>query len=148
MDGRKIIFGLMVIVFLLVVFFPVSGNYVSKKCEYDSDCAFVRTKCCPGCEGGFAAVNKNSADKLNPEMDVKCNSTECQPLFCENSFGAGYMAKPRCYNSQCKVNYELQCTAVCSYYTQNLKAPYKLYLISIAELENTTILKLVDKCGC
>jgi hypothetical protein len=108
----------------------------------------VRTQCCPGCEGGFAAVNNNFADKLNPEMDARCNSTACPPLFCENAFGEGYQANPTCYKGQCAVNYELQCTAVCAYYAKNLKAPYKLYLISIAEEENLTISDLAKKCSC
>ncbi|MDD5182102.1 MAG: hypothetical protein PHC66_02950 [Candidatus Nanoarchaeia archaeon] len=148
MDIRKIIFGVMVLLFLVTLFVPVKGVPEEKRCSGDSECEFVRTVCCQGCSGGFDSVNVEFSTKMNNDMLLKCNDTDCPPNYCEGPYGEAYKAVPKCINGECSVGDSLKCTAVCSYYAKNNTAPYKVYFSNIAIAEGLSQEALIDKCEC
>jgi len=150
MDIRKIILGVMVIVFIVIIFVPIKITPDEKRCSADSDCAFVKTLCCPNCEGGLGSVNTKYSDKMNLDINTRCNNLTCPPLYCENPYGESYTAKPACVNNVCSSKSELNCNAICSYLEPDRKdrAPYKVYLSNDAIAEGLSQTALADKCEC
>jgi len=148
MDIRKIIVGLMILVFVIVLFVPVKATPEEKRCIADEDCAFVSTVCCPSCEGGFDSVNVQYADKMNLESYAKCTETQCPPLYCENPYGESYTAKPACIDKACSTKSELKCTAVCSYLEKKDRNPYSIYIQNVVAAEGQSINALADRCEC
>lgn len=148
MDIRKVILIIMLFIFAITLVFPGANVTSQKRCSSDEDCGFVRTVCCPGCSGGFDSVNVKYADSINSEMNIRCNDTECPPLFCESDYGSAYTTAPKCTSHVCVSESKLQCNAVCSYYEKRDRAPFKIYLKNTAELENKSISKLALDCEC
>lgn len=148
MDIRKIIFGIMIFVFVLVLFVPVKTVPPEKKCSVDSDCALVRTVCCPSCDGGTDSVNTKYSEQANKVVETGCNDTECPPLYCENKYGEAYTLKPVCINKTCSLRSEFNCNAICSYLKNKDRYPYSVYLNNIAMEQGLYITKLTELCGC
>ena len=148
MDIRKIIFGLMVLIFIISIFVPIKGIPEEKSCSADSDCIFVRSVCCPGCSGGFESMNVKFSDKMNNDMLLKCNGTDCPMNYCQSPYGEAYKPIPKCIHNECSVGDSLKCTAVCSYIEKTNVSNYRIYAKNIAIAEGLSQTALADKCEC